>query len=147
MRVKTKKKTDVNAKYRVVFSSSKVYLLGSGSTAIYVDFVEGELAHRRKFGGGKGQMIAKAVGLNKGFVPTILDATAGLGADAFVLASLGCEVKMIERSPLARLLLADGLERAKNFIDIGGADNESDDLSAVIPVSYTHLTLPTIYSV
>ncbi|OGQ95397.1 MAG: hypothetical protein A2521_06630, partial [Deltaproteobacteria bacterium RIFOXYD12_FULL_57_12] len=40
------------------------------------------------------------------------DATAGLGRDAFVLASLGCSVHMIERSPVIAALLADGLERA-----------------------------------
>ena len=53
-----------------------------------------------KFGGGKGQDIAKAVGLNKGVKPSVLDATGGLGRDAFVLASLGCNVTMIERSPV-----------------------------------------------
>lgn len=132
------KNTDSNPSYRVVFSSAMIYLLDAGATKVYVDFVEGELAHRRKFGGGKGQMIAKAVGLNKGFVPTVLDATAGLGADAFVLASLGCNVTMIERSPVARLLLADGLDRAKNFVAISNSEHEGeakeskDDLSAVI---------------
>lgn len=44
-----------------------------------VDFIEGALAHRRQFGGGSGQMIAKAVGIQPGVRPTILDATAGLG--------------------------------------------------------------------
>ena len=32
--------------------------------AIYVDLAGGAVAHRRKFGGGKGQAIAKAAGLN-----------------------------------------------------------------------------------
>ncbi|HAS63559.1 MAG TPA: 16S rRNA methyltransferase, partial [Vibrio sp.] len=67
--------------------------------AIYVDLVAGAVAHRRKFGGGKGQAIAKAAGLNKGATPTVLDGTAGLGRDAFVLASLGCKVQMVERHP------------------------------------------------
>ena len=67
--------------------------------AVYVDFVEGAVAHRRKFGGGSGQSIAKAVGLKAGAMPRVVDATAGLGRDAFVLASLGCKVTMIERSP------------------------------------------------
>ncbi len=31
--------------------------------AIRVDFATGAVAHRRKFGGGKGQAIAKAVGV------------------------------------------------------------------------------------
>lgn len=117
-----------NNLYRLVLSSKIIYLLDNFNVKVYVDFVEGELAHRRKFGGGKGQMLAKAVGLNKGFVPKILDATAGLGGDAFILASLGCQMTMIERSPIARLLLADGLKRAQDFVDLG----EDDELASVI---------------
>ncbi len=79
---------------------------------VRVDFVEGASAHRRRFGGGSGQMIAKAVGVQGGIRPRILDATAGLGRDAFVLASLGCEVLLIERQPLVAALLSDGLARA-----------------------------------
>ena len=62
---------------------------------VRVDFVEGAAAHRRQFGGGSGQMIAKAVGVQSGIRPKVLDATAGLGRDAFVLASLGCEMTLI----------------------------------------------------
>ena len=80
---------------------------------IKVDFVEGATAHRRKFGGGRGQDIAKAIGLKHGFTPHILDATAGLGRDAFVLASLDCKVTLMERMPVVAALLNDGLERAK----------------------------------
>ncbi|MDR9826946.1 class I SAM-dependent methyltransferase [Vibrio sp. FNV 38] len=87
--------------------------------AIYVDFVSGAVAHRRKFGGGKGQSIAKAVGLNKGVTPTILDGTAGLGRDSFVFASLGCKVQMVERHPVVAALLDDGLTRAKQDPEIG----------------------------
>ncbi|HBV77975.1 MULTISPECIES: class I SAM-dependent methyltransferase [Vibrio] len=88
--------------------------------AIYVDLAGGAVAHRRKFGGGKGQAIAKAAGLNKGATPTILDGTAGLGRDAFVLASLGCKVQMVERNPVVAALLDDGLSRAKQDSEIGG---------------------------
>lgn len=79
---------------------------------IRVEFTEGAVDHRRKFGGGKGQMIAKAVGIKAGVLPHVLDVTAGLGKDAFVLASLGCRVQLLERSPVVHALLADGLERA-----------------------------------
>lgn len=88
--------------------------------AIFVDLVGGAVGHRRKFGGGKGQAIAKAAGLNKGVTPTVLDATAGLGRDAFVLASLGCKVQMVERNPVVAALLDDGLSRAKCDPEIGG---------------------------
>jgi 16S rRNA (guanine1516-N2)-methyltransferase len=80
---------------------------------VYVDFVAGKAAHRRQFGGGKKQPLARAVGLNKGFTPTVLDATAGLGRDSFVLATLGCEVRLLERSPIIAALLEDGLRRAQ----------------------------------
>lgn len=86
--------------------------------AIKVDFVEGAVAHRRKFGGGRGQDIAKAIGLKHGFTPHVLDATAGLGRDAFVLASLGCQVTMLERMPVVAALLTDGLERAALNADV-----------------------------
>ena len=87
--------------------------------AVRVDFVEGAVAHRRLFGGGSGQMIAKAVGIAQGVRPRVLDATAGLGKDAFVLASLGCEMSLIERQPIIAALLEDGLQRAAGDAEVG----------------------------
>jgi 16S rRNA (guanine1516-N2)-methyltransferase len=52
-----------------------------------------------------------------GNTPRVVDATAGLGRDAFLLASLGAAVTLIERSPEMHRLLADGLARAQ---DAGG---------------------------
>lgn len=86
---------------------------------VRVDFVEGQAAHRRQFGGGNGQMIAKAVGIAQGVRPQVLDATAGLGKDAFVLASLGCQMTLIERQPLIAALLEDGLARARVDEEVG----------------------------
>ncbi|AWX15419.1 16S rRNA (guanine(1516)-N(2))-methyltransferase [Mergibacter septicus] len=88
--------------------------------AVYVDFVTGVMAHRRKFGGGRGEAVAKAVGIKQGYLPTVLDATAGLGRDAFVLASIGCQVDLIERNSVVSALLADGLQRAYQDPEIGG---------------------------
>lgn len=86
---------------------------------IRVDFVGGAVAHRRLFGGGSGQMIAKAVGIQPGVRPSVLDATAGLGRDAFVLAELGCPLILIERQPIIAALLEDGLQRAAADPDVG----------------------------
>jgi 16S rRNA (guanine1516-N2)-methyltransferase len=89
------------------------------SGPVRVDFLEGAVAHRRQHGGGNGQMIAKAVGIQSGVRPVVLDATAGLGRDAFLLAQLGCSVTLIERHPLIGALLADGLGRALRDLEVG----------------------------
>jgi len=89
------------------------------SGPVRVDFLEGAVAHRRQHGGGTGQMIAKAVGIQSGVRPAILDATAGLGRDAFLLAQLGCDVTLIERHPLIGVMLADGLARALSDLEVG----------------------------
>ena len=81
------------------------------------DFVGGAVRHRFRFGGGRGQALPKAVGMKQGNTPTVVDATAGLGRDAFLLASLGAQVTLIERSPEMHRLLEEGLARAR---DAGG---------------------------
>lgn len=78
---------------------------------LYVDFRDGALQRRRKQG-LRSQDLGKAVGLKHGSEQTILDATAGLGSDAFLLASSGCQLILLERSPVVAALLADGLFRA-----------------------------------
>ncbi|MGK2888786.1 MAG: 16S rRNA (guanine(1516)-N(2))-methyltransferase RsmJ [Candidatus Malihini olakiniferum] len=87
--------------------------------AIYVDFASGTMAHRRRFGGGRGEAVAKAVGIKKDYLPDVVDATAGLGRDAFVLASLGCHVRMLERNPVVAALLDDSLRRGYEDTEIG----------------------------
>ncbi len=49
----------------------------------------------------------------------MVDATAGLGRDAFVLAALGCQVQMLERNPVVAALLDDGLRRGYLDAEIG----------------------------
>ncbi len=85
--------------------------------SIHIDFVGGKTNHRRLHGGGKGQDIAKAIGLHKTQNPTVLDLTAGMGGDAFVLASLGAQVTMVERNLIVHALLADALNRAALYSD------------------------------
>lgn len=102
------------AALRLVLTPEGLALLQSGPGApgpVMVDFVGGAVGHRRRFGGGRGQPIARAAGLRRGVTPSVVDATAGLGRDAFVLASLGCPLTLIERSPVAAALLEDGLRR------------------------------------
>ena len=86
---------------------------------VVIDFLSGKTAYRRKYGHVGGEAISKAVGIKKGHRPNIVDATAGLGRDAFVLATLGCRVHMIERSKVIAELLEDGLRRACQNEKIG----------------------------
>lgn len=78
---------------------------------VHVDFDTAGPSARRLATASRRQPLAKAVGL-KGRTPTILDATAGLGRDAMLLATLGCTVTAIERSAILGALLRDALRRA-----------------------------------
>jgi 16S rRNA (guanine1516-N2)-methyltransferase len=49
----------------------------------------------------------------------IVDATAGLGGDTWLLAAAGCEVQAIERSATVLRVLSDGLQRARNDPRLG----------------------------
>jgi 16S rRNA (guanine1516-N2)-methyltransferase len=113
---------DAEAEFALQVGDDGLQLQQLGDDApgpVRVDFIEGKAAHRRLFGGGSGQMIAKAVGIQPGVRPRVLDATAGLGKDAFVLASLGCEMSLIERQPIIAALLEDGLARGVQDPDVG----------------------------
>lgn len=92
------------------------------SKPLYIDFLAGALRHRRKYGGGRSQLIARAVGVKRGEKLSVLDATAGLGHDAFALACLGCRVHMLERSPVIAVLLEDALKRAVQSEDFAAIE-------------------------
>jgi 16S rRNA (guanine1516-N2)-methyltransferase len=77
----------------------------------HIDFGDG-LYLRRQQTGGKDQGLAKAVGIKQNYLPTVLDATAGFARDSFTLASLGCQVTLLERSPVLAAMLEDAIERA-----------------------------------
>jgi len=79
---------------------------------VSIDFTQGKSRHRLQFGGSHGQALARAVKTSSG--ACICDATAGLGSDAFVFASLECQVVLLERSAIVYSLLADALDRASN---------------------------------
>lgn len=85
----------------------------SKQDTLVCDFVGGSVRHRFRFGGGRGQALPKAVGMKGGTTPSVVDATAGLGRDAFLLASLGADVTLIERSPEMHHLLEVGMSRAQ----------------------------------
>lgn len=79
---------------------------------LYVDFSDPELL-RRSGDKLKQQNLCKAVGLKGVQRLRILDAMAGLGKDAWMLASAGADVDMLERSPIVFALLQDGIRRGR----------------------------------
>ncbi|MFZ0219994.1 MAG: class I SAM-dependent methyltransferase [Candidatus Aquirickettsiella sp.] len=79
--------------------------------SLKIDFLRGKLAYRLRNLQNQKQLLAKAIGLKPNFKPIVLDATAGLGCDSFILAQLGCPVILLERSPVIFLLLADAIKR------------------------------------
>lgn len=86
---------------------------GSAAQELVLDFVGGPIGYRSRFGGGRRQHLPKAAGFTNGSTPSVIDATAGLGRDAFLLASLGAHVTLLERSPEVHKLLEDGLAAAR----------------------------------
>ncbi|MFN2349198.1 MAG: class I SAM-dependent methyltransferase [Thioalkalivibrio sp.] len=85
---------------------------------IQVDFVTGRQGYRQARISLRSEPLARAVGIKGESRPDVVDATAGLGRDGFVLASLGCQVTLLEREPVIAALLADGLERAAREADL-----------------------------
>jgi 16S rRNA (guanine1516-N2)-methyltransferase len=79
--------------------------------AITLDFLHGALDYRRQHLRHRKELIAKAVGIKNSVSLTVLDTTAGLGRDAFILACLGADVLMLERSGVISALLQDALAR------------------------------------
>ncbi|MHC5209985.1 MAG: class I SAM-dependent methyltransferase [Planctomycetota bacterium] len=69
-------------------------------------------ASLQKPGAARALPLVRAVGSPRAGA-AILDATAGLGRDAFRLAALGAHVLAAERAPILAALLADGLRRAR----------------------------------
>lgn len=100
------------------YDAQGLFLQQTGSRApgpVRVDFSAGAQAHRRLQGGA--ELVARACAVERGRRPLVLDATAGLGRDSFVLASRGAQLLMLERNPWVAALLADGLLRAGQSAD------------------------------
>jgi len=97
-------------------SSRSLQLTGKGAPGpVTVEFGAGPMRHRRR--SGHNEMLGRAVGVGKKQNLTVLDATAGLGRDSFVLADLGCRVYLCERNPLVQELLCQGLGAARSGED------------------------------
>jgi 16S rRNA (guanine1516-N2)-methyltransferase len=92
---------------RLEVTVDKIMLLLKGFKPLFVDFTSTSLSRRHAV--GKQQGLVRACMIKPSV--RILDATAGWGRDAAILASFGARVMMLERDPVMAVLLQDGLLR------------------------------------
>ena len=94
-------------------------LAGDGMT-LRVDFRE--LIARLKPGRIQRELLVRAAKTKhaRAGAPLAVDATAGLGADALLLAAAGFEVRLFERNPVMAALLEDALRRAADDPQLAG---------------------------
>ncbi len=77
-----------------------------------VTFSDGKQGYRLTPERVRHERLIKALGKPREQTRTVLDATAGLGRDAALIAMAGFPVLLAERSPILHAMLADGLRRA-----------------------------------
>lgn len=92
-------------------------LIRPDGVKLSIDFSSGKARHRAAEAGKGIQPLARALGLPAyrkqfGQMPSIVDATGGLGQDTWALATLGVTIIMIEQHPIVHALLANALARA-----------------------------------
>lgn len=75
-----------------------------------IDFLSSALRYRQRRG-GESELLVKAIGIRPSLSPTVWDLTAGMGVDAWILASLGYRVRAFERHPIVFALLEDAWRR------------------------------------
>ncbi len=93
----------------VLFDAKGVSLTGYGLT--YQGDFEGML-HRVSDGRLAHEMLVRAAKITETDLKGI-DATAGMGEDAFLLAAYGYDMTLYEQNPVVAVLLKDALRRAK----------------------------------
>jgi 16S rRNA (guanine1516-N2)-methyltransferase len=87
--------------------------VGAATPPLSIDFLTGKNRYRREHTSLRKEALARALGLKGNTQPTIVDATAGVASDSFILACLGFKVQLLERSPIVHSLLADAIQRAQ----------------------------------
>lgn len=99
--------------YLLTYTDKYLDLRKSNKTSFHIDFLSGKIKYRSEQAGLRKELLARAIGIHPRENPIIIDATAGLGLDSFILASLGFEITLLERSPIMHALLSDALQRAR----------------------------------
>ena len=93
----------------------------SSQKPLSLSFSSPKFLRRVKTATKNNELLAKAVSIRKGL--RVVDCTAGLGREGFLLAYLGCDVTLIERSKVIYTLLYDALNSASFEPDLKKAVN------------------------
>lgn len=102
--------TDSLGDFQLGFVDDRLFLRrAAAQSTLSVDFEVGSTGFRAQR--ARSERLVRACAARPGSV--IIDATGGLGTDAWLLASAGAEVHVLERHPVLAALLADGLRRAR----------------------------------
>ncbi|MFA5959390.1 MAG: class I SAM-dependent methyltransferase [Tatlockia sp.] len=128
---------DNQAPYQLCLTSERLVLKVDSFSPLFADFSSKTWQKRRD--AGKKQGLVRACKPKPGL--RILDATAGWGRDAAVLASFGAEVLMLEREPIMAALLRDALNRQ----DERAKANLKLQLCEMDACSYLNALTPDLY--
>ena len=135
------------SRFRVGCDEAGYYLEDSFSRQhpLRVDFSQPEFLNRLRGAGRKTELVARAVKAGAGV--QVLDCTAGLARDAFVMAYLGCEVTLVERSRVVSTLLRDGLKRARKVPELSSAANriELTNVDSLVLIAQANREYDVIY--
>lgn len=87
----------------------------------FFDLTRTAFTQRIAQNGGWNELLVRALKINRHAPGLIIDFTAGLGRDMFLLATLGCSIIALERNPKIFEQLSLALEKAKEHPDLSEA--------------------------
>ncbi len=119
-----------NQHWAVDYVENKLSICGCIENQLFtfnIDFADPVFGYRLKKGGGKSEPLIKAIGL-KNPPLFVIDATAGLGRESYLMAHLGATVRAFERHPLTALLVQDALQRDPSPPDLTFHHGDSIDI-------------------
>jgi len=107
----------VSSSWTLLVKPLELSLIRPDGLSIAIDFIHGKGIRRAREANFKSQPLARALGLQKlrkhhDQTPTVIDATAGFGTDGWMIASLGCKVRLLEASPVLATMLTHALNKA-----------------------------------
>lgn len=127
-----------HAPKKLLVTSEKLCLKFDGIKPLFPDFSPS--AWKKRHQAGKNQGLVRACKPKENV--SIIDATAGWGRDASILASFGARVTMLERNPIMAALLKDALYRYETNLKLAELPVSSDCNSTTSPPSnLNHLKL------